>query len=353
MTERPHSSLLNAAAIIVIIAGVMSAKSLITPFLLAIFISIICNAPIAWLEDRRVPKGLAIIIVIIGMLMVFFGIGYLIGGSLASFSVDTGKYEARLGETINSAIQILNNKGLNISPDQVKSLVEPGRILQFTAGALNQFAGIMGNGFLILITILFILMEFSSFSVKAAAIFVRPDQSIGYFTRITKNIRHYLWIKTITSFMVAVLIYIALLIIGVDYAILWALIAFMMNYIPSIGSIIAVIPALLFALVQFGIGGALWTLAAYLVINNVIAIAVEPRMMGKGLGLSTLVVFMSLFFWGFIFGIIGMFLSVPLTMAMKIIFEQNEKTRWIAILLGTPEDAKSIADKIKEDQFEN
>jgi AI-2 transport protein TqsA len=134
---------------------------------------------------------------------------------------------------------------------------------------------------------------------------------------------------------------VALLIIGVDYAILWALIAFMLNYIPSIGSIIAVVPALLFALVQLGWGGAIWTLVSYLVINNVLGVAVEPRMMGKGLGLSTLVVFISLIFWGFVLGTVGMFLSVPLTMTMKIIFEQNEKTRWIAILLGTTAEAEA------------
>jgi predicted PurR-regulated permease PerM len=131
------------------------------------------------------------------------------------------------------------------------------------------------------------------------------------------------------------------LIIGVDYALLWALIAALMNYIPNIGSIIAALPAVLFALIQLGLGGAFWTLGSFMLVNNVLGNFVEPRIMGKGLGLSTLVVFLSLLFWGFIFGTVGMFLSVPLTMTIKIILEQNENTKWLAILLGTPDEAKT------------
>ena len=148
--------------------------------------------------------------------------------------------------------------------------------------------------------------------------------------------------------MTGVLIWIYLLIIGVEYAILWGLIAFLLNYIPNIGSIIAGIPAVLFALVQMGLGGALWVAGGYVVVNVTIGNFVEPRMMGKGMGLSTLVVFLSLIFWGYVLGTVGMFLSVPLTMTVKIILEQNEKTQWIAVLLGTQEDAQAVLEKKKE-----
>jgi predicted PurR-regulated permease PerM len=142
----------------------------------------------------------------------------------------------------------------------------------------------------------------------------------------------------------------ALLIIGVDYPLLWALIAGLMNYIPNIGSIIAAVPAVLFALIQLGLGGAVWTLGSFMLVNNVLGNFVEPRIMGKGLGLSTLVVFLSLIFWGFIFGTVGMFLSVPFTMTIKIILEQNEKTKWLAIILGTPDEAKTYLQQ--EEQIE-
>jgi predicted PurR-regulated permease PerM len=198
----------------------------------------------------------------------------------------------------------------------------------------------MGNAFLVFLTILFMLLELSSIPDKIRAVFKGPEESLEYLTTIMTSIRHYLGIKTIISIVTSILIYIALSVIGLDYAILWAIIAGLLNYIPNIGSIIAAVPALLFALVQLGLGSAVWTLVSFMAVNNILGNFIEPRIMGRGLGLSTLVVFMSLIFWGFVLGTVGMFLSVPLTITIKIILEQNEKTRWIAILLGTPKDAE-------------
>ncbi len=334
------SLVMKVAAFMIIIAGVMYAKSIITPFLLALFISIICAQPISWLKKKRVPGWLAIVIILLGLVLLFSGFALLIGGTVSSFSRNVLKYESTLTTISNSYVRFLNEKGLKIPEDQVISLIQPARILEFTAGALNGVLNMMGNTFLIFLIILFILMEFGSFSIKAKAIMNKSDESTDYFSTIIKNIRHYLGIKTLVCILTGVFIYLALLIIGVDYPLLWALIAALMNYIPNIGSIIAAIPAVLFALVQFGLGGALWTLGSFLFVNNVLGNFIEPRIMGKGLGLSTLVVFLSLLFWGFILGPVGMFLSIPLTMIIKIVLEQNDKTRGFAILLGTPAEAR-------------
>ena len=199
----------------------------------------------------------------------------------------------------------------------------------------------MGNTFLIFLIIIFTLSEFESFAIKTRAILIGSDKSSSYFSTILHNIRHYLGIKTLICLLTGFLVYLALLIIGIDYPLLWGLIAGLMNYIPNIGSIIAAIPAVLFALVQQGISGALWSLGSFMIVNNVLGNFVEPRIMGKGLGLSTLVVFLSLIFWGFILGPVGMFLSVPITMTIKIILEHNDKTKWLAILLGTPAEART------------
>jgi AI-2 transport protein TqsA len=334
------SPIVTVAALIIIVAGVIYAKSIITPFLLALFISIICAQPISWLEKKRIPRGLALLIVILGLILLISGFTFMIGGTISSFSSNVSKYESTLTTISNSFIQFLNEKGLDITQDQISTLIQPAKILEFTASAVNELFSMMGNTFLIFLIILFILMEFGSFSVKAKAILSGSDKSISYFSTITQNIRQYLGIKTLICLSIGVLIYVALLIIGVDYPLLWALIAALMNYIPNIGSIIATVPAFLFALVQLGLGGAFWTLGSFMLIHNVLGNFIEPRIMGKGLGLSTLVVFLSLIFWGFILGPVGMFLSVPFTMTLKIILEQNEKTQWLAILLGTPAEAK-------------
>jgi predicted PurR-regulated permease PerM len=339
------SSIVNIAALIIIFTGIFYAKSIITPVLIALFISIICAQPISWLEKKKIPRWLALIIVILGLIVFFSGFTFLIGGTLASFTSNLSQYESTLTTISNSFIQFLNEKGLNISKDQISTLVQPAKILDFTASALNKLFNMVGTAFLIFIIILFILLEFRSFSIKAKAIQNESNKSISFFSTILQNIRHYLGIKTIICLSVGILIYLTLLIIGVDYPLLWALIAFLMNYIPNIGAIISMIPTVLFALVQLGLGGALWTLGSCMVIHNVIGGFLEPRIMGKGLGLSTLVVFLSLLFWGFILGMVGMFLSVLFTMTIKIILEQNEKTRWLAILLGTPAEAKAYLEK--------
>ncbi len=348
--SKDGSPFVTGASLIIIIAGVIYAKSIITPFLLALFISIICEQPVSWLEKKRVPRWFALLIVVLGLIFVFSGLGFLIGGTISSFSGNLSEYESTLTSISNSFIQFLNEKGIKIPQDQLFNLIQPAKILEFTASALNKLVNMMGNTFLIFLIILFTLMEFGSFSVKAKAILIGSDKSGSYFSTILQNIRHYLGIKTLICLLTGILIYVALLIIGVDYPLLWALIAALMNYIPNIGSIIAGVPAVLFALVQLGLGGALWTLGSFMIVNNVLGNFLEPRIMGKTLGLSTLVVFLSLLFWGFLLGPVGMFLSVPFTMIIKIILEHNENTKWFAILLGTTAEAQAYLEQNEQNE---
>jgi len=161
-----------------------------------------------------------------------------------------------------------------------------------------------------------------------------------------ESVNRYLIIKTAVSIATGAAVTLWLTILGVDYPILWGVVAFLFNFVPNIGSIIAAVPALLLALVQLGPEAVLYTGAGYVVINLVVGNAVEPRFMGRGVGLSTLVVFVSLVFWGWTLGLVGMLLSVPLTMIVKIALESKDETRWIAVLLGPdiePEEAKSEA----------
>lgn len=340
LTEGQSLTLLKVAAFVIIVAGMILAKSIISPFLIALFISIICAQPIFWLEKKRVPKGLAVLIVLIGILAIFFGFGYLIGGAISSFTSNAPDYEASLRTITDSFVNFLNSHGIKVAEDQIPKMFDTAKIFNLTVQAVNELVNMMGNAFLVFLTILFMLLELSSIPDKIRAVFKGPEESLEYLTTIMTSIRHYLGIKTIISIVTSILIYIALSVIGVDYAILWAIIAGLLNYIPNIGSIIAAVPALLFALIQLGLGSAVWTLVSFMAVNNILGNFIEPRIMGRGLGLSTLVVFMSLIFWGFVLGTVGMFLSVPLTITIKIILEQNEKTRWIAILLGTPKDAE-------------
>jgi predicted PurR-regulated permease PerM len=203
------------------------------------------------------------------------------------------------------------------------------------ANTLTGLRGVLTNVFLIVLTVFFILLEASGFPKKLYIAVSSPEASITSLTNFTENINRYLAIKTLISLFTGLAIWIWLALLGVDYPLLWGLLAFLLNYVPNIGSIIAAVPAVLLAFIQLGVSSALLTCLGYAVVNVVIGNIIEPKVMGERLGLSTLVVFLSLVFWGWVLGPVGMLLSIPLTMIVKIALMSNNDTRWIAIMLGS------------------
>jgi predicted PurR-regulated permease PerM len=154
-------------------------------------------------------------------------------------------------------------------------------------------------------------------------------------TSILHSVKRYMAVKTGISVFTGICIGAWTAILGVDYPFMWGLLAFLLNFVPNIGSIIAAVPAVLLALVQLGPWSALLVAIGYFVVNFTVGSVIEPRVMGRSVGLSTLVVFLSLVFWGWVLGLVGMLLSVPLTMTVKIAMENHRDTRWLAILLGS------------------
>jgi predicted PurR-regulated permease PerM len=214
--------------------------------------------------------------------------------------------------------------------------------MNLTARLLAGVGSVLSNIVLILLTVAFILFEASSFPVKLRAVLGDPQQAFPQFTRFVDDIERYVLIKTLISLATGVLIGIWLSILGVGFPILWGFLAFLLNYVPSIGSTVAAIPAVLLTFIQLGIGRALMTTAGYMAVNFILDNVIEVRLMGRKLGLSTLVVFLSLIFWGSLLGPIGMVLCIPLTMTLKFAGENNEGTQWIAVLLGPEVPAENI-----------
>jgi AI-2 transport protein TqsA len=187
--------------------------------------------------------------------------------------------------------------------------------------------------FFILLTVIFILLEASGFPQKLHDAFPDPERIVGPFRTFMESVNRYLAIKTLFSLATGIIIWLWLAFLGVDFAPTWGMVAFFLNFVPNIGSIIAAVPAILLAVIQLGVPSALLACLGYAVVNILFGNILEPRFMGRGLGLSTLVVFISLIFWGWVLGTIGMVLSVPLTMIVKIALASDEDTRWIAIML--------------------
>ena len=207
--------------------------------------------------------------------------------------------------------------------------------MRLVAKMLSGLGGVLTNSFLILLTVIFILLEASSFPRKVRAAFGDPKNSLSQFSKITEAVNNYLAIKTLVSLGTGVVVTIWVGLLGIDFPVVWGLLAFLLNFIPNLGSIISAVPPVLLGYIQFGIGRALIVAAGYAVVNVVFGNWVEPKLMGRKLGLSTLVVFLSLVFWGWVWGPAGMLLSVPMTMVVKIALESHPSTKWISILLDS------------------
>ena len=332
------NAFLIAAAIVVIIAGVKAAEQLVVPFLLAAFIAIIAATPVFWLHRHKWPIGLALLATLVALIIALAGIGALVGQSAAAFTEQLPFYRERMVALTDGAFAALRSLGIDASADLVSGAFDPALAFSMAGNTLRGFGNALSNGFLILLTVILILAEASSFPRKLRDVLDDPERDLPYFERVAQDVNRYIAIKTTVSVATGVIVGTFLAIIGVDFPLLWGLLAFMLNYVPTIGSIIAAIPAVLLALVQLGPTHAAVAAGCYAIVNVVMGNAVEPRFMGRGLGLSTLVVFLSLVFWGWMLGPVGMLLSVPLTMTVKIALEANPGTVWIAHLLG-PADA--------------
>ncbi len=335
-------AILIIAALVVIAAGLKAAQDVVVPFLLATFIATIAAPPVIWLEQRRLPSFLAITAVMIAIVGALSGIAALLIRSGTAFTQRMPFYQERVTDLIRDAARWLSGHGIDVSSDLAVSYLNPGMALDLAGNLLRSLGGVMSDSFFILLMVIFILAEASSVPRKLKAILTDPEKDLSQFARFGTNVNRYIAIKTSTSLATGALVSLSLVIIGVDFPILWGLLAFLLNYVPNIGSIIAAVPAVLLALIQLGPGPALAAVGCYLAINIIMGNVVEPRFMGRGLGLSTLVVFLSLVVWGWLLGPVGMFLSVPLTMTAKIALEANPQSRWLALLLS-PADAVAVA----------
>ncbi|WP_345987332.1 AI-2E family transporter [Sulfurimonas sp. HSL1-2] len=335
-TNRFGNVFIILAAVVIVFAGIKAASAIIIPFLLALFLAIILMPLLHFLMARKIPMALAMLM-LIGVLLLFFALfGVIVGHATNDFIGNLPGYEADLRSRLGGVAAWLTNQGMALPEKNLQSLLDPGAVFAYMTGALKGFGSILTNGFVILLTTVFMLLEGVAYRNKIAFIY-RRNNSEGqkHLNEILAKINHYMALKALISAGTGFLVYLLLLLFGLDYPVLWGVVAFLLNFIPNIGSIMAAVPAVLLALLQLDLASAFWIAAGYVVINVLVGSVIEPKVMGRGLDLSTLVVFLSLIFWGWLLGPVGMLLSIPLTIMVKIVFDSEESTRWIAVLLGT------------------
>jgi predicted PurR-regulated permease PerM len=335
------SSIIVIAAVVVVIYGMQMMSVLLVPFLIAAFLALITVRPMLWLQKKRVPSILAALVIVTMLMLILAVVGAILGTSIADFTAALPGYQARLDVIIDGVFEfIVTNLKVDESIESIGDMIDPGFAMGLVAGILNSLRDVLTNTFLIIFTMIFILLEASTAQTKFEAAFGRTADSLESARDFMQNLGRYLGIKTVVSMATGVCAGVLTWSIGLDFPLLWAMLAFLLNYVPTIGSIIAAVPAVLLALVQIGPGAAGATALGFISINVVFGNFLEPRLMGYGVGISPLVVFVGLVAWGFIFGPVGMLLSVPLTMTLKMALENDDRTRWVAILLGSERDAE-------------
>lgn len=327
--------ILVVAAAVIVLAGLREAQPIAIPFLIATFLTILAARPVQWLAAHRVPTGVAVLLVVVVLLLIMSAVGAIVGTSVNEFTEAIPRYQQRIEATTASLSEWVDSLPFEVPHIEFMDVINPGQIMDLMGRSLKGVVAALSNTLLVVLIMVFMLLEAAGFPAKLEAILGGTTKGALRLAQVTNQVQQYLAIKTAVSVATGLCAGGLVALFGLDFAVVWGVIAFLLNYIPTIGSVIASFPAVLLALVQLGIGPALGIALGYLVINMLFGNLLEPALMGRRLGLSTLVVFLSLVFWGWLWGPVGMLLSVPLTMVAKIFFENSDDLGWVAVLLDS------------------
>jgi AI-2 transport protein TqsA len=313
------------------------AKPILFPFALAVFMSFVLSPLLNLMTRFRIPRLVSIVIILLFTFLLLFLLGNLFYSSGKAFAAEFPKYGEKISSMLNSLSERWQLSRLGWQPINWEEQLNINRIGSLFLSALGPFFSFFSTLFLVLFFLIFILAGRGRVQQKVSTHFPSrdADQILAVFDNIDSQIQRYLTIKTLVSLVTGILATIVLFIFGVDFAIVFGFLTFLLNYIPNIGSFMATAFPVLIALFQFGsIWKAIWILVILIVIQQVLGTIVEPRVMGKGLGLSPLFILFSLIFWGWLWGIPGMLLAVPITAVVKIVCSNVPSLEWLAVMMS-------------------
>jgi predicted PurR-regulated permease PerM len=317
------------ASIIVIGAGIKLAGPVLVPLLVAGFIAIVTAPLVMRLCDRGVPRLIAVLSGLLLDVAAGAALGFPLAGAVATFTERVPEYASMLSGQVESFELWLAEHGIHL--ESVYDFSEPTWMLNLATSMAQYAASFVSQMVLVLLIVAFMLFESTGLREKLRRI-ATPGQ-IRELSDAAREVNTYLVAKTVMSLLTGVLVFFWCWWRGVDVPVLWGLLAYLLNYIPTVGQIIAAIPAIALALIQFGPGEALVVAAGFGGINLAIG-AAEPRVMGQALGLSAMVVLVSMVVWGWLLGPVGALVSAPLTMVIKHALAHSDELRWLAVLLG-------------------
>ena len=327
--------LFSLACFVVVVFGLRAAAPILLPSVLALFLAVLSLPVMVWLRRHRVPKASAIIIpvllnvAVVGLLITFAS------QSVAELQRQLPSYLSTLTQLQSDWVRTVETRmDIGLSEYLTLDLIDPGSVIGLASGAVGRIAQLLSMTFLVFLIMAFMLSEATVFPDKFRSLSRNSDEQDDRIEKIVSEVQTYLGIKTVISLATGAILGLWAYFMDLDFPVLLGLVAFLLNYIPTVGSIIAAVPAVLLSLILTGsFGHALIVMFGYMAVNMVFGNILEPNLLGRRLGLSTLVVMLSLLFWGWAWGPLGALLSVPLTVMVKIWLENTTDLRWVAILL--------------------
>ncbi len=328
----------------IVFAVLKTASAVVVPLIIAIAIAILLSPLYSVLEKRRVPRIAALVLLIVFTSLLLIALGSFLGSEMHTFFSDSRTLTQQLQTASNKTLLKLSNLGIPFDMDEIRAIVQPGSVIGFFQNMLKQTGSQLSNIFLIVFMAAFIVIDSTYLPIKLKKVFENRPETLNNLIRFTDKIETYFILKAKVSIFTALWALGVLWYFDIPYLYLWAAVAFFLNFIPVIGSIIAAFPPVIIALIDHSMMTGVWVALWYLVINTVMGNIIEPALMGRGLGLSSTTVFLSMVFWGWMFGPAGMILSVPLTMAFQFLMLQYPETKWVGFLMSDYKGEKNTID---------
>src|SRR5215210_7418732 len=320
------------AALVVVFVGMRLAAPILDPIFFAVVLALLFSPVYAWLRRHRIPTPLALIIMLVGLTVLFLGIGGILGVSIARFSGDIGSYTGKLNDQLDN-IQNLT-KSLGISKADLQKALSPSALTGAIGAILSGVADFLSNLFLILIIVLFLLAEGPAMMNRLRASTGEDHPQVERLAVFGHSVIRQLGLRAIVNLFTAAGVTILLLVLRVDFPLMWGVLAFFLSFIPWIGLPLAVAPAVVLAFAEHGLTSAVLIIAGVTVINILAENALSPMLMGRGLSISPTVLFLGFIFWAWLLGGPGAFLAAPLTIFLILMLGTFPETQWLANVMG-------------------
>ncbi len=327
------------AGLVIVVAGLKVAAPFLVPIVAAAFVAVVALPVEARLRAWGLSKGLAIALTLLGALAALAGFTSLLASSLASFGGALPEIRREFDAQVSAWAAWLHQAGWESGAVSLRDKLDPNTLLDLVTGTTEGILSVLSSFVVILLLTIFVLVEADDVPAKLRHALADPATDLTLYRSMARGVGAYAFWKTVLNAVTGLLVALTCWLLGVREPLLWGLVAFLFNFVPTVGSLIVAVPIVLLALVEQGLLRAFVVAIAYLGVNQVMGSVVEPQVLGRKLGLSPLVVLLSLLFWGWIWGPVGMLLSVPLTMMVRLLLLRSDDGRALGILLGPRPDA--------------